>query len=606
MSPLRVSTLPPDYTQVLVVGGGPAGAYAATALAREGINVTLLEASKFPRYHVGESLIPSIRRYLGFIGAEEKMVNHGFVSKPGSSIKFNQFKREGYTDFVALGHQNNAWNVVRSEFDQMLLNHARSCGVSVYEKTRVESVEFSTSDPNRPVSVSWTHTPPPRPLSPPASPIRSKFSNFLRRSPSPTSSSADLGTVEQVRGTTAFTHIIDATGRAGILSTRYLKNRHYNASLKNVAMWGYWKNVGKYGVGTNREGAPWFEALTDESGWAWFIPLHNGTTSVGIVMNEKMYHLRSNSPLPPSPFAESATPNSGNSALVTKYISSIGLAPGVVNLITQSGLMDEGSVKSANDFSYSSDSYAGEGYRIIGDAGAFIDPFFSSGVHLAMTSALSAAATICASLRNHCTESEAALWHTRRVSTSYTRFQVVVLSAYKQIRSQSEDVLADIDEDNYDRAFTLLRPVIQGASDMGARLSENELQKSLDFCVNLFSPTFPDDHERVIRSGKVNKELMDVAAPIVNPSTFESALTPELNPCPGPLNRKKRDSAEESDGDSDVERVVETKMVLDKINARRVVHSEYSINNLEVEYLEGFAVVLERGKLGLRKRDSSC
>lgn len=150
---------------------------------------------------------------------------------------------------------------VRSEFDQILLNHARSCGVSVYEKTRVESVQFSAADPERPVSVSWSHTPPPQPITPPASPILSTFSSFLRRSPSPIRPQTDKG-VEQIQGSTSFTHIIDATGRAGILSTRYLKNRHYNASLKNIAVWGYWSNVGKYGVGTSREGAPWFEALT--------------------------------------------------------------------------------------------------------------------------------------------------------------------------------------------------------------------------------------------------------------------------------------------------------------------------------------------------------
>jgi hypothetical protein len=93
-----------------------------------------------------------------------------------------------------------------------------------------------------------------------------------------------------------------------------------------------------------------------------------------------------------------------------------------------------------------------------------------------MTSALSAAATICASIRGHCSETKSAEWHTRRVSTSYTRyskrsvpsfsllifhlfrFQVVVLSAYKQIRAQSDDILSDINEDNYDRAFSFLRP----------------------------------------------------------------------------------------------------------------------------------------------------
>lgn len=162
--------------------------------------------------------------------------------------------------------------------------------------------------------------------------------------------------------------------------------------------------------------------------------------------------------------------------------------------------------------------------------------------------------------------------------------------------------------------YSHILKVIQGASDMGVRLSENELQKSLDFCVNLFSPTVPDDHMRVARNRKVNKELLDIAAPIVDPSAFESALRvekrPERNTTPPLL--KKRDAntikpdASGSDSDSEAERVVETKMVLDKINARRVVHSEYSINNLEAEYLEGFAVILEQGNLGLRKKDSSC
>lgn len=142
-----------------------------------------------------------------------------------------------------------------------MLNHARSCGVAVYEKTRVDSVAFSSSDPSRPVSVSWSHTLPPRPISPPASPIHSRFSNFLRRTPSPVSLPVEKES-DQIKGTTTFTHIIDATGRAGIISTRYLNNRHYNASLKNIAVWGYWKHVGTYGVDSGREGVPWFEALT--------------------------------------------------------------------------------------------------------------------------------------------------------------------------------------------------------------------------------------------------------------------------------------------------------------------------------------------------------
>ncbi|KAF5386114.1 hypothetical protein D9615_002277 [Tricholomella constricta] len=604
-------TLPPQHAQVLIIGGGPAGSYAASALAREGLSVTVFEADKFPRsylpfpffdhssfsvfsYHVGESLIPSVRQYFRFIGAEHILANHGFIPKPGSAIKFNQFKREGYTDFMALGCDNNSWNVLRSEFDQLLMNYARTSGASVYELTKVTAVSFSSMDPTKPVSVTWSHTPPPQPLSPPASPTDSEAS-FFDCKPSSTSSEP-----LSVTGTTTFTHLIDATGRAGILSTKYFKNRHFNASLKNIAVWGYWTNTGIYGVETTREGAPWFEALTDESGWAWFIPLHNGTTSVGVVMNQKCYNEKLKYPLPPSPFNHTGT-SSINSSMPARYFSSLSLAPGIVKLITSKGRIVEGSVKSASDFSYSAPSYAGNNYRIIGDAGAFIDPFFSSGIHLALTSALSASATICASIRDHCSESEAAEWHTRRVSTSYTRFQVVVMSAYKQIRAQNIDILSDIDEDNYDRAFSFLRPVIQGASDMGKRLSETELQKSLDFCVNLFNPTSPEQHERLSRSFGVGRELFDVTAPLMDPVMFENALhigSESVN--------RRLDVSSDRDSDveqsySDSERAIETKMVLSKINARRVVHVEYTVNNMESEPLNGFVMRLEKGRLGLSR-----
>ncbi|KAG5645434.1 hypothetical protein DXG03_006258 [Asterophora parasitica] len=530
------------------------------------------------------------------------------MHKPGSAIKFNQFKREGYTDFMALGCNNSSWNVVgllvfsvvpvsdwlqvRSEFDQLLMNHSRTSGASVYELTKVTGVTFSPMDPTKPISVTWAHTPPPQPLSPPASPIASKTS-FLDSGPFMAPPQPLL-----VTGTTTFDYLIDATGRAGIMSTKYLKNRHLNASLKNIAVWGYWTNTGVYGVDTPRQGAPWFEALTDESGWAWFIPLHNGTTSVGVVMNQKCHNEKLKRPLFPSPFSSMST-GSTTSSTSARYLSNLSLAPEVVKLITSEAHLVEGSVKSASDFSYSAPSYAGKNYRIVGDAGAFIDPFFSSGIHLALTSALSAAATICASIRGHCSEDEAASWHTKRVSTSYTRFQVVVLSAYKQIRAQNIDILSDIDEDNYDRAFSFLRPVIQGASDMGKRLSETELQKSLDFCVNLFNPTSPEQHERLSRSFECGgaKELFDVTAPLLDSAMFEEALR---------IGGRDSDSGidRESDGEqasSDSERARETKMVLSKINARRVVHPEYTVNNMESEALDGFVMRLTKGRLGLAR-----
>lgn len=134
------------------------------------------------------------------------------------------------------------------------------------------------------------------------------------------------------------------------------------------------------------------------------------------------------------------------SSMVSRYRSYLHLAPHLLKLIGDGTLVskspeaNEPLIRSASDFSYSADKYAGDGYRIAGDAGgmsvllntgchsptytliaAFIDPFFSSGVHLAFTSGLSAAATIAASIRGDCSESQAAEWHTARFTTSYTR-----------------------------------------------------------------------------------------------------------------------------------------------------------------------------------------
>ncbi|KAG1823475.1 putative halogenase, partial [Suillus subaureus] len=515
----------PISTEILVVGGGPAGSYAAAALAREGFEVTLLEAANFPRYHIGESLLPSVRPFLAFVDAEESVMNYGFTIKPGAAVKLNQFKREGYTDFITLNPNNGSWNVIRSEFDDLLFRHASKCGAAVFDNTRVAEIQF---DGGRPVSADWRN--------------------------------ASTGT----RGRISFSYLVDASGRNGIMSTKYLKNRRYNQALNNIACWGYWEGTGSYMPGTTRQNAIWVEALEDESGWAWFIPLHDGSTSVGIVMDQESSNRKK---------ASRAASGGSGPNLLAHYKEELSRAPGVLRLIGNGTLQNDGTpeaVKSASDFSYSAPSYAGDHFRLAGDSGAFIDPFFSSGVHLAFTGGLSAALTIAASIRGLCSEDDAQRWHTSKVATSYTRFLLVVLGTYKQIRNQYMPVMSDVDEDNFDRAFDLIRPVIQGTADVGKALTEDELQKTMDFCRHLFAPTDPEMHSAVkARQGGLT-----------------SPDGPVMTECE--VDRLLRDADEEA------------KIVLKEINARKPIHTMYNpTENFGVEEHFGFKAVLERGKLGL-------
>lgn len=138
------------------------------------------------------------------------------------------------------------------------------------------------------------------------------------------------------------------------------------------------------------------------------------------------------------------------------YIHFVKNTPAIIDLYKDAELVTD--IKHASDWSYSASHYATLNTRVAGDAGCFIDPYFSSGVHLAVSSGLSAAASICAAIRGDCDETTAAKWHTAKVAMGYTRFLVVVTTALKQINSKEELVLSDVDEKSFDRAFALFRP----------------------------------------------------------------------------------------------------------------------------------------------------
>ncbi|KAI0028270.1 FAD/NAD-P-binding domain-containing protein [Vararia minispora EC-137] len=507
---------------ILVIGGGPSGSYSAALLARDGFDVVLLEKDRFPRYHIGESLLPSIPHYLEFIDALDAMIEAGFRCKPGAAVKLNQYSMEGYTDFSTVDEKFSTWNVTRSVFDDILLRHPQVNGVRVHQEMVVTSIHVDKTQ--KPYAASWKSR------------------------------------VDGTEGVIAFDWLIDASGRAGVMSTKVLHNRVFNQGLRNVACWAYWKCGVMYAQDTDREGAPWFEALSDATGWAWYIPLQRDAISVGIVMDEEASARKK---------AQARSTNESWS-LMDHYREQVNLAPGITRLLNDAQIAS--TAQSTSDYSYSVSSYGGIGYRLVGDAASFIDPFFSSGVHLAFNSALSAACSISASIKGDCSEEDAVRFHTMKCVTAYTRFLVVVLGAYSQIRTLDDSILQDVSEDGFERAFATLRPLLRGEADVGSSLTQDELKCAMDFCSALFLPTSPRMHADVAR--RFPPELSDKSAPIMLPEDIACKV-----------------SVHDEDA----------LHVLREINARKPIHAMYDVaQHFAEEAIYGMVPRIGRGSLGLR------
>ena len=147
------------------------------------------------------------------------------------------------TDFLAAGGpESYAWNVLRAESDDLMLQHARKCGVNVFEGVKVNEINFkpmsSVSDDSSDILSTGNH----------GRPVSASWSSGLHAT----------------SGTLSFGYIVDASGRAGLLN-KYTKNRRYTKGLNNVASWGYWHNTGEYAPGTVRANSPYFEALSGVS-----------------------------------------------------------------------------------------------------------------------------------------------------------------------------------------------------------------------------------------------------------------------------------------------------------------------------------------------------
>jgi flavine halogenase len=204
---------------------------------------------------------------------------------------------------------------------------------------------------------------------------------------------------------------------------------------------------------------------TDGSGWVWAIPLHNGTLSCGIVVRQDIF------------FAKKKASDLDGPSFYKEYLKE---APRIHEMLSEAEIVAD--IKQATDWSYSATAYAGPHFRMAGDAGCFVDPYFSSGVHLALSSGLAAAVSIQAARRGQCDEQVSAKWHGTKVAEGYTRFLLVVMAVMRQLRMKESQILSTKQEKGFDTAFKTIQPVIQGIADTEAE--DSKVQKHAAETIN--------------------------------------------------------------------------------------------------------------------------
>jgi flavin-dependent dehydrogenase len=362
---------------ILVVGGGPAGSVTAALLAQEGMPVRLLESQRFPRYHIGESLTPSTRVVLELAGAADALDAAGYQVKRGGVIQWGQ---DTWTiDWSTLfGADVRTWQVDRATFDTLLLENAVKKGVQVQHGITARNVTFTAG--GRPSTVRCT---------------------------------SQDGTPLTVDG---FGTLIDATGRAGLLSVRHFRSRRPHEFFRNVAIWGYWTGA-RLLPGTPEGG---INVVSSPKGWYWIIPLAGDRASIGMVTHKDTF----------------ARERRSHGSLDALYHALIAESATVSDLVTGAGYQPHARVEA--DYSYVADRFSGPGHLLIGDAACFLDPLLSTGVHLALYGGMVAAACLASAHRGEITEAEGLRFFEHAYRRAYTRMLALVSSMYECYRGKED------------------------------------------------------------------------------------------------------------------------------------------------------------------------
>jgi len=317
---------------VIVIGGGPAGSTVSTVLAQQGVRVQLFERERFPRFHIGESLIPETYWVLKRLDMLPKMQQSHFVKK--YSVQFVNAAGKESAPFYFWDNKphecSQTWQVVRSEFDQMMLENAREHGVEAFEGVRVHDVLFDGDT---------------------AIGVRIKD---------------DDGSFRDVHAKV----VVDATGQNGLIMNR-LRLRLWDPILNKGAIWTYWE--GAYRDNGRDEGATLVIQNGNKQGWFWYIPQHDNIVSIGVV----------------APFDYLFK---GRGSYPQVYDEEVELCPGVKERVSKATRVT--GYFATKDYSYRSTQVSGNGWVLVGDAFGFLDPLYSSGVLLALKSGEMAADAI--------------------------------------------------------------------------------------------------------------------------------------------------------------------------------------------------------------------